>query len=110
MTTRAASIMAEDSEASSVLDLLQEAKDNNHHSIYLNYKGLHHIPKELVDDDKTFRYLQHLYLKRNLIKTLVLINFLLLAFSRKQICRKLKSEMDYWLVIHFHVIMQTTSY
>ncbi|XP_022108609.1 leucine-rich repeat-containing protein 28-like [Acanthaster planci] len=69
-TTRSASIVAEDCEASSVEELLQEAKDKQHKKIFLNYKGLTEIPTELVEDEETFRHLQHLYLKRNLLKTL----------------------------------------
>ncbi|XP_033634306.1 leucine-rich repeat-containing protein 28-like [Asterias rubens] len=69
-TTRSASILAEDSEASSVAELLLEATENQNHSIYLNYKGLTDIPPELVDNDETFKNLQHLFLKRNLIQTL----------------------------------------
>ena len=74
MTTRSASILAEDSEASSVEELVQEARDNDHKKIYLNYKGLTNIPKELVEDDKAFTHLQHLYLKRNLLKSLVSVS------------------------------------
>ena len=52
---------------SSVYDEILEARSQGHTNLYLNYRQLSELPKELLELSK----IQRLYLKRNILKKLV---------------------------------------
>ena len=73
---RGMSMMQEDHEASSVEDILKEAVLNRHQILYLNYKCLTEFPEVLYsavrqDGQSLYDHVERLYLKRNLLETLV---------------------------------------
>lgn len=68
-TTRPASFITEDCEASETDDILRDALKDGHTILHLNYKGLQQLPPALLD--KSFDKVKKLFLKRNRLTTLV---------------------------------------
>ncbi|XP_071844667.1 uncharacterized protein [Apostichopus japonicus] len=67
-TTRPASFITEDCEASETDDILRDALKDGHTILHLNYKGLQQLPPLLLD--KSFDKVKKLFLKRNRLTTL----------------------------------------
>ncbi|XP_077988873.1 leucine-rich repeat-containing protein 28-like isoform X2 [Glandiceps talaboti] len=66
---RQVTMIAEDHEFSSVDDIITEATKYGHTILYMNYKGLVEIPKNLLKPP-ICNIVERLYLKRNLLQTL----------------------------------------
>ncbi len=52
-------------------DELQEMKEEHDQVLFLNYHNLRSLPDKLLKEAKDFRHVTRIYLKKNLLQTLV---------------------------------------
>ena len=83
-TRQSTSMVQEDHEASSVEDILSDAVRDGHQILYLNYKCLAEFPMVLCsitdDGQSVYCHVERLYMKRNLLVSLVRHNALVRCY------------------------------